>query len=698
MGKPSPVIRRLFPDGFPPAEPAPSGSWGRPLIAAAGLAVLVTFLYWPAVDFRLLSFDDQYYTVQNDLIAGGLNGANIVRAFTRLPEENLFIPLTQLSYMADVELFGMAPRGFHFTSIVLHAIDMALLLLVLWRMTGSLGKSAIAVALVAFHPLRVESVAWVTERKGVLSVFFLLLSLSCYLRYARTRKWGWYGAVLFCCVLGMLAKPILVTLPFLLLLLDFWPLGRFREEPGEGSPPSFGRRLLALAAEKVPLAAVSVLISLATVHLQKMSLHPGISLVSRLEHAFSAVFVYLFQTVWPQDLAFRYFDTPWERFSGALLPAAAGFLILTVIVVRFAGGRPYLAFGWSWYLVALFPNSGIVPSGIQWISDRFTYVPHIGLAVALVWLADGILARRSRLALPVLAVILLLPLAILSRSQLYFWKDGAALFGRGVAYNSQDPRYIAQYAGELAFLGDLPRARAQLESIRRFALNPEFGINIQLGYMSIFDRLGDRKGAIEQARGFLREDPGFWKTRLHLADDLLAEKRFAEAAAEYRTVLEVGPVPSYERGYALEGLGLSLWRMEKFDEALVFYNEGLRSTPRSVSLHYNMARLLDDRGEAGSARVHYEEAVRIAPGNVRARMALAEHLMKVGLIEAAAFQFQEAARFAPSTAEALFAQGRIMEAAGMKTQAESLYENALKAPVVLPDTIDAVRRRLEKRP
>ena len=687
------MIRRFFPDGFPPAEPAPSGSWHRALLLAFGLAALVVLLYWPAVDFRLLSFDDQYYT-QNDLVLGGLNRENVVRIFTVLPEENLFIPLSQLSYMVDVEVFGNAPRGFHFTNIALHAVDMALLLLVLWRMTGSLWKSVLAAVLVAFHPLRVESVAWVTERKGVLSVLFLLLSFSCYLRYARTHKPWWYGAVFLCSTLGMLAKPMLVTLPILLLILDYWPLGRFRGEPGEEALPTW-RRFLSLASEKIPFLVLSALASLATVRLQGVgALHPGVSLVSRLEHSFSSAFVYLYQTVWPSGLVFRYFQTPWEHFSGTLVPATAGLFVVTAIVFRFAGTRPYLAFGWAWYLVSLFPVSGIVPTGIQWISDRFTYIPHFGLAVAFAWTVGAAAERRSRWLLPAVAVALMAPLAMLSRHQMHFWKDGATLFGRGMAGNSTDLTYANQYIEELMRVGDLTRAKGQFERISRFALDPGMGINIQLTHLSVLRRMGDRAGAIAQARAYLREDPRFWKTRLILADELLADGRFAEAAAEYRRVLIVRPIPSYDRGYALEGLGISLAKAGKYDEALASYNEGLEVSPASVSLRYNLARLLAELGETGNALARYEEALRLSPGNVRTRMGLLDLLLKNGAIEAAERHREEIERTLPGSAESILARGRILGAAGMKDQACSLYEDALRAPAALPDTHDAVRRQL----
>ena len=687
------MTRRLLPDGFPAAEAPPPGSWRNPLLLAAGLAALTLLLYWPAVGFRLLAFDDQYYT-QNDLVRGGVNRENVVRVFTELPEENLFIPLSQLSYMLDVELFGNAPGGFHFTNIALHAVDMALLFLVLWRMTGSLGKSSLAAALVAFHPLRVESVAWVTERKGILSVLFLLLSLSCYLRYARSERKRWYGATLLCFALGMLAKPILVTVPVLLLLLDFWPLGRFRGEPGEGARSS-GRRFLALAAEKVPFLALSALASLVTVHLQqKMSLHPGIPLASRLEHSFSSAFIYLYQTVWPADLAFRYYQTPWDRFSGTLLPAAAGLLVVTAIVLRFAGARPYLAFGWAWYLVSLLPVSGIVPTGIQWISDRFTYIPHFGLAVAFAWTAGAAAERRSRWLLPAVAVALLVPLALLSRRQLYFWKDGATLFGRGMAYNAADPIYANQYIEELLHVGDFPRARAELERVRPLMMNPWYGAPLQIGQISLFEKTGDRAGAIAQARAYLAGDPRFWKTRLRLADNLLAEGRFAEAAAEYRQVLEVPTLSPQERRYATEELGAALYGMGEDDEALSLFNGVLGTNPQGSTVHYRKGLVLARRGRTAEALEQYRTAARIDPRWVKPRIGMADLLLSGGEINAAVRQYEEVARMASGKAEGFYARGRILEAAGMKAQAMAAYESALRAPAVHPETMEAVRRRL----
>lgn len=549
------MIRRLFPGGFPAAEKAPEGSWRPALAAAFGLAAILIALYWPVVDFRLIDYDDHRYIAENGSLREGLTPETVVSAFTAPDPREYYLPLTYISFMADVEIFGMAARGFHLTNILLFAVDMAMLLLLLWRMTGALAISAFAAALVALHPLRVESVAWVSERKDVLSVFFMVLAIGCHLRYARTGNRRWQALLVACFLLGMLSKPMLVTLPILLLVLDFWPLGRFRQDPGEEGGAGTGRRIAALLLEKTPLLAISALLSIVAVRFMAgSSLHEDVPMLARLEHSLFSDLYYLYQTVWPADLVLRFFKASWDRFSGTLIPAAIALAATTAIVARSAGSRPWLAAGWAWYLVALFPVSGIAPSGTQWLSDRFTLIPHFGLAIALAWGAHDLFPVRRRCYLPALAVLLLVPLAILSRHQLYAWKDGATLFQRGLAQNADDPTYLDQYVSELMLAGDLGRAREQARRMLPLAMNPHIGVSIQSNYLTTLALLGERKEAIEQARGFLDRDDRFWRTRLLLADLLLAERRYAEAAAEFRTVLEIEGLRPADREWVQAGL------------------------------------------------------------------------------------------------------------------------------------------------
>jgi tetratricopeptide (TPR) repeat protein len=680
---------------FPPAEPAPAGSWRLPSAAAAVLAALVLALYWPAVDFRMMRFDDYYYAA-NSLISGGLDGKNILRIFTELPEEDLFIPLSQLSLMADVELFGMSARGFHFTNMALHALDMAILLLLLWRMTGSLPKSAFAAAFVALHPLRVESVAWITERKDVLSVLFLLLSMACYLRFVRGRKLRWYAALLACSLLGMLAKPMAVTLPVLLLLLDYWPLGRMREAQGEGDGSGAGRRFLALAAEKLPLLALSAIFSAITLRMQSGgAIHHEETILSRIEHALASPLFYLYQTAWPADLAFRFFQTTWTRFSGSLIPAALAFAAITALALRARRAGPCLLFGWAWFLVALFPSSGIVPAGVYWVADRFTYVPHVGVAVALAWGAGSLDAGRLRRGiLPGLGVAVLALLAATTRHQLGYWKDGAAFFGHGMPYNRGDIRYASQYIQELIHMGDLREARTELERLLPSAKDKAYGTHIQMNHLSLLEAEGDWEGAIRAAREYLAADPDFWKTRMRLADNLMAAGRYREALEEFRRVLPEATLTPRQRRHALEGAGLSAFASGLLEEALSFYSEALRGDPLSASLHFKMGQLLEKTGRGEEAFAHYSESIRIDPSDPATLLATGELLLKAGKVEPAALLFQEVARLYPNSAEALYSEGRVLEAAGMGGQARPLYEKGLATKPLFSDTHNAIRERM----
>jgi tetratricopeptide (TPR) repeat protein len=622
------MIGRLFPDGFPPAEAPPSCDRRPALLLAFGLFAALVALYWPAVDFGLLAIDDPYY-VRSIQVSRGLEPASIVRAFTSLPEEDLYLPVTTLSFMADVSLFGVSARGFHLTNVLLHAISMALLLLVLWRMTGSLWRSGLAAALVALHPLRVESVAWVAERKDVLAIFFFVATMGAYLRYARTGRLAWYAAVLLGAVVSLLSKPILVTLPLLLLLLDFWPLGRVRQAMAAAGerPPSAALRGLVL--EKLPLLALSAGISLLVLKTQGAgaSIHVELGLLPRIFHAAASGGLYLFQTLWPADLGFRTFEKSWGISPALLALAAAGTTCLTIGAIRFAGRFPAMAAGWGWYLVALLPVSGVLPSGVQWLSDRFTYLPHIGLMLGLAWTIDEIALRRGRRReVAVLLVAAVGAAALTTSRQLPYWKDGATLFAKRLEASRDDPRYVDHYAGELMALGDFARARSEVERILPHALDPWYGIPIQLKHLDLIERLENRSAAIAQARRYLAAESGFWKTRLRLADLLLADGQYREAAATYRLILREPALAPSNRVYTLEGLGASLSGAGETAAAIECLEAGRRLDPENPILHYHLARAYAAAGRQAEARASYEAVLRLDPGNEGVLRELADSL------------------------------------------------------------------------
>jgi tetratricopeptide (TPR) repeat protein len=400
-------------------------------IFSALLVALVLAVYWQTVGFDLVDLDDLEYTVYNPLVSGGLTWAGVQAAFTRF-SQMYWIPVTWLSYMADVSVSGMSPAAFHRTNVLLHALNSLLVFLLFRSATGSGWKSFFAAALWALHPLRVESVAWVTERKDVLAGFFFLLALYGHLRYARTGKRLWLAAIALFALLGLMAKPVVMVLPVAMLLLDFWPLGRFPEGGLKEKLPAVKRLLL----EKAHLFALSVVFVVVTVRAQAIEgafkVDAGlVGLYGNLATAVKAYSAYLYETLWPVGLFVRGQEYVTHFGYAATALCLGGLVLASFLAFRFRKSFPELAFGWFWYLLVLFPNSGIVQAGMNTFSDRFTYLPHIGLTVGAVWTAERLYSRHVRDIRPLLALgaALLIVLPVLSYRQAAVWKDDFTLFG-----------------------------------------------------------------------------------------------------------------------------------------------------------------------------------------------------------------------------------------------------------------------------
>jgi tetratricopeptide (TPR) repeat protein len=408
-------------------------------------------------------------------------------------------------------------------------------------------------------------------------------------RYARTGRGRWYGAALLLALLATLAKPVAVVVPALLLLVDLWPLERLRGEAGEGDAPGPRRRFALLAAEKVPFLVLSAAASLRVVsYLEgRDSVREGIGLAERAGHALAAPFLYLGQSAWPAYLPFRYFRTPWEGHAGALawaLPAAAAVTAAALLIAR---RRPYLAFGWGWYLAALLPTGALLPAGVQWLSDRFTLLPHAGLAVAAAWLASDATPRRLRRALPAAALALAALLALLSHRQLSLWRDPAALLEAGLPANDDDPAYLAALAGVLTDGGRTERAREVVERLEAAARGPGERDTAGVRRIALVAAADGREEAIRAARGMLDRTPGA-AVQLKLAELLLLEGRYGEAEREFREAPERWPLPPRQRALALEGRGLALAALGREEEARPLFEEGLRVFPSGLTLQGNL--------------------------------------------------------------------------------------------------------------
>ncbi len=390
----------------------------------ACLALGAFLLYLPTGFHGFVDYDDQDYIFDNPHVVSGLEFKNILWAFQTGYAAN-WHPLTWISHMADCQVFGLVPGPQHIVNALLHAANAAILFLALWRMTACLWRSAFVAALFAFHPAHVESVAWIAERKDVLSTFFWLLAILAYQRYASGRSLGWYCMVAAFFSLGLMSKPMVVTLPAVLLLLDYWPLGRMK------SLRDCGWLLL----EKLPWVALSAVSSAITFLVQRnggaMSTLKGSPLLPRLEDALLAVYFYIGKMLWPHDLMLPYVGAPAPG-AAVMALACAGLLGLTAGAVMLGrrAGMGYLPVGWFWFLGTLLPVIGIVRVGIQSAADRYTYIPSIGFFILVAWAGAG-LCGRFRVPGPAIAATaagILGACAVLAEWQIGYWRNSETLF------------------------------------------------------------------------------------------------------------------------------------------------------------------------------------------------------------------------------------------------------------------------------
>ena len=563
------------------------------LYLALGLTLLTLVAYLPALDNGFVGYDDRVYVTENPTVQAGVTAAGLRWAATAVVGAN-WHPLTLLSHMVDCQLFGLNPRGHHLTSVVLHLAAVLLLFEVLRRMTGAALRSATVAALFAVHPTHVESVAWVAERKDVLCGCFWMLTLAAYLGYVRRRQAGGRGGLRYLGVAGaftlaLLAKPMAVSLPFVLLLLDVWPLARLRlegggNEPGlaPGAPGTPTRSRLAtvrfLVAEKLPLVALAAAASAVALRTQATPLASSAAarLGLRVENALTSYVAYLGKTLFPARLAVFYpFPAeiaPWKAIAAAALLAG-----LTVAAVLAARRAPYLAVGWLWYLGTLAPVIGVVQVGMQGMADRYTYLPSIGLYLAAVWRGADLLRRRrpaARWLAPAAAAGLALALGLLAaatRVQAATWRDPVTLFRHALAVEDS---YLAHtnLAEELRGRGDRQGALAHYRAA--LALEPR-NPQAHAALGSALRSWGQPAAALPQLAAALALAPDDERARITLAmawDDLGRPDR---AIAELRQVIAVHPASAR----AHYGLAALLRRHGDLAEARRQYALGLAADP-----------------------------------------------------------------------------------------------------------------------
>ncbi len=498
--------------------------------AALALVLIVAACYWPAGRLGFVNFDDPLYVTGNPHVQAGLTWEGFLWAFQDMGSSN-WHPLTWLSHMLDWSLFGADARGHHLTNVLLHGLNTLLLFTALSALTGAPGRSACVAALFAVHPVNVESVAWVAERKNLLSTALGLMALQGWAAYVRRPGWKQYLPVAACHGLGLMAKPMLVTLPFLLLLMDYWPCRRMAFR---GSPLPFSRLVL----EKVPLLALSA----ASVAVTFAAAAEGGALKTldhfplglRLANALNAYLLYIGKLLWPFDLAVFYPYAAPSLLRTALAAALIGGM--TLLALGKARQAPWLPTGWFWYLGTLVPVIGLVQVGRQSMADRYAYVPFIGLFMILVWLSAGLPARlqswttggagRRRAAFRVPAIAALIATVVfwgaLSQRQLVHWQSSRALFEQALAVNPVNDIAHNNLAHALFQEGDWEGAIAHFrEAIR---INPRYA-NAYDNLGTVLDRQGRTREAVGQYRLALALEPGHAGAKTHLARALETLRR-----------------------------------------------------------------------------------------------------------------------------------------------------------------------------
>lgn len=620
------------------AVAAPQGRRSRPTVVDVGLAAALVAatlaVYAPVRQHAFLNYDDPEYVSENPTVRSGLTLDGVRWALTSVHHAT-WHPLTSLSHLLDVELFGVTAGPHLAVNVALHALA-AVTLFAVWRaMTGARWPSAWVAGVFALHPLHVESVAWVSERKDVLSGLFFMLTLGCYLLYVRRPARSRYLLLVVVFALGLLAKPMLVTLPFVLLLLDVWPLARLG--------PTRPRTLI---VEKLPLlalaAAVSVVTLVAQTHVGAVATLADVPLGARIANALLACVRYLRKAVWPTDLAVFYpldGDLPLARVLGAAALLAA----ITLVALRERQRRPYLLTGWLWYLGMLVPVLGLVRQGEQAMADRFTYLPLIGVTVMVAWgVGDG-LGARGRAPLAVAGSAALAALALLTVRQLAYWQDSVTLFRHALAVTTDN--YVA-HTNLAAALDSVDPDAANGHYTEAIRLEPGYA-KAQLNYGVALARRGELDAAAAHYAEAVRLDPGSAMAEYDWGK-LLAERGDLDAAvAHYERALRLDP--RYAKAY--NNLGWALAARGALADAERNYRRALDLAPDLTAAHNNLAVVLEQQGRTEDALTHYAAATRLAPGEPRAHANYGALLGALGRYDEAIAEYREALRLAPDLAE-----------------------------------------------
>jgi tetratricopeptide (TPR) repeat protein len=589
------------------------------------LAALTLAVFAPVISFQFINVDDGVYVTANPHIQQGLTWHNAAWSLTALEAAN-WHPITWLSHMLDVTLFGLHPGGHHAVSLLIHILNVMLIFVWLRSMTGELGKSAIVAALFAVHPLGLESVAWIAERKNVLSTLFLLLTLWAYVEYARKPGVFRYLLVALLFALGLMSKPMLVTLPFALLLLDYWPLGRLgfapksadsREQPMPVRAPARADNgvptavFLRRCAEKLPLLLLAAGSAVLTLKAQAMDSEiKVVSLSSRVANALLSYGTYLLQMIWPSKLAIFYPYRDREIFSWQVVVSLLSIGLITMIAVWQIRKRPYLAVGWFWYLGTLVPAIGLVHVGDIAHADRYTYVPQLGIFLAIVWGAADLKTRFPALRYGVMsaAALAVVALAAATTRDISYWHDGISISEHALTVTGSNC-LMERALGEAFY--NRGRTDEALEHLARSAqIQPTDTALFEIGTIE-FQQNKFAEAAFDYRRALQYPGEAQMSAQIHnnLAVLEMQQGGLDDADKDFATSIALDPASARHR----MAYGWLLAKQARYDEAISQYEAAVKIAPDALA-YFSLGSALEQQHKLSQAADAYHKTLTLAPG------------------------------------------------------------------------------------
>lgn len=591
------------------------------MILLAGMTLAV---FAPVASFHFINVDDGVYVTANDHVQQGLTWRNATWALTALDAAN-WHPVTWLSHMLDVTMFSLNPRGHHATSLLIHTLNVMVLFLWLRSMTGAIWKSALVAALFAVHPLGLESVAWIAERKNVLSTLFLLLTLWAYVGYTRKTGVLRYLLVAFLFALGLMSKPMLVTLPFVLLLLDYWPLRRLGLPTGAEAAPTLSSNetsanvFFRRCAEKLPLLLLAAGSAVLTLKAQALDTEiKSVALPSRIANALLSYGTYLWQMVWPSELAIFYPYRDRAIVSWPVMASLALICAITALVVWQIRKRPYLAVGWFWYLGMLVPVVGLVHVGDIAHADRYTYVPLLGVFIALVWGAAEIGTRFPTLRYGLLAGagVAVIALAVATTRDISYWHEGISISEHSLAVTG--PNCLMEKALGEAFYSQGRMDEALEHLARSVQIRPTDTALFEIGTIQF------QQGRLDAAAFYFQQAlqyPGEARTLAQIDNSLavleMQQGSLADAEKHFRESVALDPTSARHR----VAYGWLLARQGRYDEAIAQYEAAVKIVPDALA-YFSLGSALEEQHKLPEAAAAYRQTVALAPNFQDAQLRL----------------------------------------------------------------------------